>query len=115
MKAPFYKTKMCQAFHRGGCVSGDTCMWAHSYDELEPVSVEQYAQCSVRTITPQVWLHTATAQFYRTSLCLFWKKGRCFMGSSCRYAHGSKELTQFQTNPKHNMRVPPPPPPPPMT
>lgn len=57
------QTKLCEATKRGVPCLKPQCSYAHSFQELKPSS------------------DLAT---YKTSLCFFWKKGRCLNGMKCR-------------------------------
>eukprot|EP00922_Rhytidocystis_sp_ex-Travisia-forbesii_P025775 GHVS01037806.1.p1 GENE.GHVS01037806.1~~GHVS01037806.1.p1 ORF type:complete len:438 (+),score=77.11 GHVS01037806.1:33-1316(+) len=67
----FRRTKLCEYSKRGVLCPLDRCLYAHSFGELQP--------------TKELWT-------YKTSPCLFWRKGMCFNGHKCRFAHGPKEM-----------------------
>lgn len=50
---------------------------------------------------------------FKTSMCFFFKKGRCQNGAECRFAHGLSELKKHQAHFMENMAVSARPPPPP--
>ncbi|KAL8448569.1 hypothetical protein Emag_003884 [Eimeria magna] len=61
---PLFKTRMCHLFKNGLCHQ-----FAHALHELR-----------------------ATADLYKTGLCVFWASGFCKAGSLCRHAHGEAEV-----------------------
>eukprot|EP00923_Selenidium_pygospionis_P033181 GHVN01058250.1.p1 GENE.GHVN01058250.1~~GHVN01058250.1.p1 ORF type:complete len:1056 (-),score=174.16 GHVN01058250.1:987-4154(-) len=58
------------------CPNFESCSYAHHVDDLRP--------------------STDLATF-KTALCFFWKKGRCFNGPKCRFAHGNHEMRSAPT------------------
>lgn len=66
------KTKVCSLFIKGRCHYGyDRCFYAHSVEELR----EQ-------------------PKLEKTSLCPAFRKGNCFRGENCKYAHSVDEMTK---------------------
>lgn len=122
----FYKTKLCPFLTSecpgGKCSQGLDCGFAHDVSELRmcpdlwrtkwcpsvlgATSCPDPANCG--------YAHTASelrrprgSNTYKTSLCLFWLRGKqqgggvvdgnnglCLNGSKCRFAHGYEELSE---------------------
>lgn len=123
-QAQFFKTKLCPLFvsdikdseeslqyganvgnASGVCLSGESCRFAHSLEELRPLpdlrktklcsSYSKRVACKNSKCpfahSPRE-LRTSSSVFYKVTLCNFYKNGRCWNGSNCRFAHGNDEL-----------------------
>ncbi|KAF8819529.1 putative zinc finger protein [Cardiosporidium cionae] len=110
VKAQFIKTKLCPYLQNSTCASGNSCSFAHSETELRPSpnlrctklcdSAKRGETCtavdcayahSPEELTPSEDLLT-----YKTVLCFYYKRGGCFNGDKCRFAHGERELRNRQ-------------------
>lgn len=60
---------MCSKVQEGETCENPNCKYAHDVKELK-----------------------STKDYYKTSLCIDFKKGFCKAGELCRYAHGDEEL-----------------------
>jgi len=67
------KRAMCQRLHRGGCLLGGKCPFAHNEAELGTVGL---------AITDRV----------KTHICKFFEQGKCVYGKYCVNAHGPNEI-----------------------
>lgn len=67
------KRAMCQRLHRGGCLLGKKCPFAHNEAELGTVGL---------AITDRV----------KTHICKFFEQGKCVYGKYCVNAHGPNEI-----------------------
>eukprot|EP00922_Rhytidocystis_sp_ex-Travisia-forbesii_P042506 GHVS01063456.1.p1 GENE.GHVS01063456.1~~GHVS01063456.1.p1 ORF type:complete len:477 (+),score=56.92 GHVS01063456.1:53-1483(+) len=104
----YYKTKLCPTLQSGGCARGNSCIFAHSEEELLPTPnlhktrLCRYAQAGVPCEIPQCsFAHRKeelrhTSCFFKTNICHMWKKGRCGAGDGCRHAHGMTELREHR-------------------
>eukprot|EP01068_Selenidium_serpulae_P004139 Selendium_serpulae@DN3432_c0_g1_i1.p1 len=112
IKKQFLKTKLCPYQQRGYCFNGSSCSYAHADMELKPLpDLRQTKMCDytkkgfecpkrdqgcsyahdIVDLRPSTDLAT-----FKTSMCFFWRKGKCFNGEKCRFAHG---LTEVRANP----------------
>ncbi|GAW82835.1 hypothetical protein, conserved [Plasmodium gonderi] len=107
IKKQFFKTKLCPfQKNKNYCLNESNCHYAHSIDELKPMPdlrntklcdyVKKKMPCrninckfahDIDTLKPSV--HLAT---YKSTICSFWGKGKCFNGSKCRFAHGTEDI-----------------------
>ncbi|CRG95905.1 zinc finger protein, putative [Plasmodium gallinaceum] len=107
IKQQFFKTKMCPfQKNKNYCLNESNCHYAHSIDELKPMPdlrntklcdyIKKKIPCrnvnckfahDINTLKPSV--HLAT---YKSTICSFWGKGKCFNGNKCRFAHGSEDI-----------------------
>ncbi|EUD66533.1 hypothetical protein C922_03167 [Plasmodium inui San Antonio 1] len=107
IKKQFFKTKMCPfQKNKNYCLNESNCHYAHSIDELKPMPdlrntklcdyVKKKIPCrdanckfahDIDTLKPSV--HLAT---YKSTICSFWGKGKCFNGNKCRFAHGTEDI-----------------------
>lgn len=107
IKKQFFKTKMCPfQKNKNYCLNESNCHYAHSIDELKPMPdlrntklcdyVKKKIPCrdenckfahDIDTLKPSV--HLAT---YKSTICSFWGKGKCFNGNKCRFAHGTEDM-----------------------
>lgn len=101
----FFKTKMCPYHLEGRCINGTVCRFAHCPNEMRPLPDLQRTKLCDSFVRKQVCrdlacpfahdpseLRTSSGSFYKVTLCNFYKKGRCWNGPHCRFAHGSGEL-----------------------
>lgn len=108
-----FKTDMCKFYLRNRCENGDTCSYAHNFDEVRSKpdltatsmckNVVQFGSC--RDLGCR-FAHTdaelrATYGFFKMKMCGFAQSGRCKHGAACRFAHTPEELRP--------VRPPPPP------
>lgn len=63
------RTKLCDETKKGRICANPHCAYAHAIYDLKP--------------TPDLLT-------YKTTLCFFWKKGKCFNGLKCRYVNFSR-------------------------
>eukprot|EP00388_Colpodella_angusta_P037384 GDKK01041481.1.p1 GENE.GDKK01041481.1~~GDKK01041481.1.p1 ORF type:complete len:1002 (-),score=406.81 GDKK01041481.1:1120-4125(-) len=70
----FVNTKLCPLVVEGRSCDEDSCLFAHSEEELRP-----------------------TPNLKKTRLCANFKKGSCSRGDACIYAHGDSELRHTDT------------------
>ncbi|SCP02555.1 zinc finger protein, putative [Plasmodium malariae] len=107
IKKQFFKTKMCPfQKNKNYCLNESNCHYAHSIDELKPMPdlrntklcdyIKKKMPCrdvnckfahDIDTLKPSV--HLAT---YKSTICSFWGKGKCFNGNKCRFAHGVEDI-----------------------
>ncbi|CRH00680.1 zinc finger protein, putative [Plasmodium relictum] len=107
IKQQFFKTKMCPfQKNKNYCLNESNCHYAHSVDELKPMPdlrntklcdyIKKKIPCrnanckfahDIDTLKPSV--HLAT---YKSTICSFWGKGKCFNGNKCRFAHGNEDI-----------------------
>lgn len=107
IKKQFFKTKMCPfQKNKNYCLNESSCHYAHSIEELKPMPdlrntklcdfVKKKIPCrdinctfahDIDTLKPSV--HLAT---YKSTICSFWGKGKCFNGNKCRFAHGNEDI-----------------------
>ncbi|SBT45008.1 zinc finger protein, putative [Plasmodium ovale wallikeri] len=107
IKKQFFKTKMCPfQKNKNYCLNESNCHYAHSVDELKPMPdlrntklcdyIKKKVPCrdinckfahDIDTLKPSV--HLAT---YKSTICSFWGKGKCFNGNKCRFAHGNDDI-----------------------
>ncbi|ETB58311.1 hypothetical protein YYC_03943 [Plasmodium yoelii 17X] len=122
IKKQFFKTKMCPfQKNKNYCLNESDCHYAHSIDELKPMPdlrntklcdyIKKKMPCKdvnckfahdTETLKPSV--HLAT---YKSTICSFWGKGKCFNGNKCRFAHGTNDIKANENmnileNNKHN-------------
>lgn len=101
----FFKTKLCPYHVEGRCINGQKCRFAHNPVEIRPLPdlhrtklCESYVRkepCTDETCPfahDPSELRTSSHSFYKVTLCNFYKKGRCWNGAHCRFAHGVTEL-----------------------
>jgi len=102
----FFKTKVCAFWEKGRCTRGAACKYAHGEQELQAApDLTNTALCREMTEKGQCtrpncpFAHSwdtlrATEKFYKTTMCSFFRYGRCRLGNLCRHAHSREELTQ---------------------
>jgi len=98
------KTKFCAYHLKGTCQYGDSCAFAHSYNELHGTpdlrktricpDFQQHGACKRPGCN---FAHgeeelRSTAMFFRKTLCIWNEKGKCRNGDQCRFAHGKEQL-----------------------
>mmetsp|Transcript_63881 Transcript_63881/g.181354 ORF Transcript_63881/g.181354 Transcript_63881/m.181354 type:complete len:309 (-) Transcript_63881:156-1082(-) len=98
------KTKFCAYHLKGTCQYGDSCAFAHSYDELQGTpdlrntrlcpDFQEHGTCERPGCN---FAHgedelRSTAMFFRKTLCIWNEKGKCRNGDQCRFAHGKEQL-----------------------
>ncbi|CEM02644.1 unnamed protein product [Vitrella brassicaformis CCMP3155] len=102
---------MCPAWLRGHCPVGPRCTYAHSQGEMRPLpNLEKTKLCeSVRKKLPcevpdcryahsqEEMRPSPELSEYKTSMCLFYRQGRCLNGDKCRFAHGRGDLRSRRT------------------
>ncbi|CAD2099923.1 zinc finger protein, putative [Plasmodium vinckei] len=124
IKKQFFKTKMCPfQKNKNYCLNESDCHYAHSIDELKPMPdlrntklcdyIKKKLPCKdinckfahdTEMLKPSV--HLAT---YKSTICSFWGKGKCFNGNKCRFAHGTNDIKANENmnvleNNKHNQK-----------
>lgn len=111
IKQQFFKTKMCPfQKNKNFCLNESNCHYAHSLDELKPMPnlrntklcdyIKRKMPCQninckfahdIEALKPSV--HLAT---YKSAICSFWGKGKCFNGDKCRFAHGDSDMNKTE-------------------
>lgn len=66
------KTSLCRDLLTTGSCTRPDCLFAHNVEELR-----------------------ATNEFYKTSMCSFFRVGQCKLGDACRHAHDPAELVDM--------------------
>jgi hypothetical protein len=96
---------------KGACQYGDSCAFAHSYDELQGTpdlrktrlcpDFQEHGKCKRPGCN---FAHgeeelRSTAMFFRKTLCIWNEKGKCRNGDQCRFAHGKEQLRPDKARP----------------
>jgi hypothetical protein len=97
------KTKFCMYHLQGACRFGEECAFAHTLVEVHNTPDLRKTQLC-KNFAEGVckdpncdFAHgefelRSTDLFFRKTLCIWNEKGKCRNGSTCRFAHGIKEL-----------------------
>eukprot|EP00913_Durusdinium_trenchii_P006706 g6303.t1 len=107
----FFKTKMCMFWEKGACTRGFDCKYAHGDKELNQMpnltktslcrDLLTTGSCTRRFGLVQNGIRAssselrATNEFYKTSMCSFFRVGQCKLGDACRHAHDPAELVDM--------------------
>lgn len=96
------KTKFCVFHLQGVCQYGKTCAFAHDLRELQGTpDLRKTKFCKnvngVCQVPDCAFAHSeeelrSMDSFYKKTMCMWYKKGRCRNGRQCRFAHGIEEL-----------------------
>ena len=86
------KARMCVFNSSGKCRSGDNCKYAHDPRELK--NPKCYRCFCASPTCP--YAHTdeelEKITMRKTTMCLYFKDGRCRAGNACRHAHNVEDL-----------------------
>lgn len=128
-QAQFFHTKLCPHYvmdiederaareygplvgnAQGICVNGDHCRFAHSFRQLRPLpDLSKTKLCPSRLTCADPTcnfahspkdLRTSSTNFYKVTLCNFYKNHKCWNGPNCRFAHGEEDLRPPPNGPR---------------
>jgi hypothetical protein len=100
-KEGFRPMQLCKQFMKSAsCVRGDTCSYAHTFEELHPMSPELPGAQSAKAVealaeeiapspdTPEPSLRMQR----KRAMCQRLTRGGCLLGKKCPFAHSDAEL-----------------------